>query len=59
MRVGIDTGGTFTDASLLNDEGEVVACAKAPTTHDDLIVGVSAALHQILDAAAAAGIDQD
>ncbi|MFW2380725.1 MAG: hydantoinase/oxoprolinase family protein [Acidimicrobiales bacterium] len=59
MRVGIDTGGTFTDASLVNVDGEVVACAKAPTTHDDLIVGVSAALHHVLDAAVAAGVDSE
>jgi N-methylhydantoinase A/oxoprolinase/acetone carboxylase beta subunit len=48
MRIGIDTGGTFTDAALLDAEGVVVASAKSQTTHGDLIVGVSAALDQVM-----------
>lgn len=51
MRVGIDTGGTYTDAALIDSDGGVVASSKAPTTHHDLIDGVSAALHQVLGAA--------
>ncbi len=56
MRVGIDTGGTFTDAALLNAEGEVLFSAKSPTTHRDLIGGVAGALDQLLDLAESAGI---
>jgi N-methylhydantoinase A/oxoprolinase/acetone carboxylase beta subunit len=56
MRVGIDTGGTFTDAVLLDAEDSVLVSAKAPTTHRDLMGGVSAALGRILDEAA---IDPD
>ena len=56
MRVGIDTGGTFTDAALIDAEGAVVASAKAPTTHHDLMEGVSAALQRVIDTA---GIDKD
>ncbi|MBT8239707.1 MAG: hydantoinase/oxoprolinase family protein, partial [Acidimicrobiia bacterium] len=56
MRVGIDTGGTFTDAALLDADGAVVASAKAPTTHHDLMGGVSAALHRVIDTA---GVDTD
>ncbi len=59
MRIGIDTGGTFTDAALLGVEGDVVASAKSPTTHGDLIVGVSAALHEVTQDAARLGIHQE
>ncbi|NNE96300.1 MAG: hydantoinase/oxoprolinase family protein [Acidimicrobiales bacterium] len=50
MRIGLDTGGTFTDAALVDADGKVVATAKAPTTHDQLIDGVSAALGTLLSA---------
>jgi N-methylhydantoinase A/oxoprolinase/acetone carboxylase beta subunit len=59
MRIGIDTGGTFTDAALLGADGDVVAAAKSPTTHGDLIVGVSAALHQVMRDAALLNIGQE
>lgn len=39
--LGIDTGGTYTDAVLYDPEDEtVLAKAKAPTTHDNLSVGI-------------------
>ena len=34
--LGVDTGGTFTDAVLLRDETEVIASAKSLTTRADL-----------------------
>jgi N-methylhydantoinase A len=37
--VGIDTGGTFTDVTVLDDDGTVVA-GKAPTTPADLTEGI-------------------
>ena len=40
----IDTGGTFTDAVLLDEAGAVVASAKALTTKDDLSVGIGQAM---------------
>ncbi|MEQ8843080.1 MAG: hydantoinase/oxoprolinase family protein [Acidimicrobiales bacterium] len=47
--VGVDTGGTYTDAVVYDDvRGKVLAKAKAPTTHDDLAVGIDAALAQVL-----------
>lgn len=50
--VGVDTGGTFTDAVVYDDAaGVVLATAKAPTTHDDLAVGIEAALDRAIDAA--------
>jgi N-methylhydantoinase A/oxoprolinase/acetone carboxylase beta subunit len=43
--VGIDTGGTYTDAVLLDRQtGEVVSFAKSPTTHYDLRHGIGDAL---------------
>jgi N-methylhydantoinase A/oxoprolinase/acetone carboxylase beta subunit len=47
--IGIDTGGTYTDAALI-DAGtrEVLAKAKAITTKGDLSVGVSEAMHAVL-----------
>ncbi len=49
--LGIDTGGTYTDAVILRDsDGEVVAKAKRPTTHDDLAVGIGGAIEAVLDA---------
>ncbi len=55
MRLGIDTGGTFTDAAVLRGDGSVFVSAKAPTTHRDLIVGVSTAVDRVLTAMEAAG----
>jgi N-methylhydantoinase A/oxoprolinase/acetone carboxylase beta subunit len=43
MWLGIDVGGTFTDAVLV-ENGKVVSQSKAPTTHDDLLVGILAAI---------------
>ena len=42
MLLGIDVGGTFTDAVVLNnkasgDEAQVLAQAKVPTTHEDVL----------------------
>lgn len=43
--IGIDTGGTFTDVTVLDDKGDVYA-EKAPTTPGDFSVGVIDALRQ-------------
>ena len=42
--LGIDTGGTFTDAVLLNVAREVVAASKSLTTRFDLAQGIAASL---------------
>ena len=43
--LGLDTGGTFTDAALLDTtSGDVLATAKALTTRADLSVGVGGAI---------------
>jgi N-methylhydantoinase A/oxoprolinase/acetone carboxylase beta subunit len=45
--LGIDTGGTFTDAVLLDNAKKVVASAKSLTTHHDLAQGIAGALAQL------------
>lgn len=40
LRLGIDTGGTFTDAVLVNDDKQIVAAEKSLTTRFDLSVGI-------------------
>ena len=40
LRLGIDAGGTFTDAVLLNADDRVVATAKSLTTRFDLAEGI-------------------
>lgn len=52
MRIGVDVGGTNTDAVLMN-RAEVVAWTKQPTT-SDVSQGVSAALSEVLRSAAVA-----
>jgi len=54
LALGVDTGGTYTDAMLIRDEREVVASAKALTTRHDLAVGIGAAVEAVL---AASGVD--
>src|SRR3954447_15865595 len=49
MLLGVDVGGTFTDAVLVVDGG--VVTAKAPTTPDDQSEGVMAAVHAALERA--------
>jgi N-methylhydantoinase A/oxoprolinase/acetone carboxylase beta subunit len=48
--IGLDTGGTYTDAVALEGGQRVIASAKALTTHWDLSVGLGEALRSVLDA---------
>ena len=49
--LGLDTGGTFTDAALLDKQSRtVLATAKALTTRADLSIGVSRAIEAVLAA---------
>ena len=50
--LGIDTGGTYTDAVLWAEGEGVVAKAKALTTRHDLAEGISGAVDAVLDKAA-------
>jgi N-methylhydantoinase A/oxoprolinase/acetone carboxylase beta subunit len=58
--LGIDTGGTYTDAVLWSDSRGVVAKAKSLTTRYDLAVGIAGAVDGVLGesgvAAAAIGL---
>ena len=49
--LGIDTGGTFTVAVLLDDNKKVIAAAKSLTTRFDLAVGIGGALDKLPQAA--------
>ena len=45
LAIGIDTGGTYTDAVLYDfDEKKILGTAKALTTRDDLCIGIENAL---------------
>jgi N-methylhydantoinase A len=55
MILGVDVGGTFTDAVLLG--GERLVTGKSPTTPDDQSEGVLNAVNEALDAADAAPQD--
>ncbi|MFG3552529.1 hydantoinase/oxoprolinase N-terminal domain-containing protein [Streptomyces sp. NPDC047725] len=46
MRIGIDVGGTNTDAALLGDDDQVLTAAKSPTTND-ITSGITAALRAL------------
>ncbi|SHO42907.1 hydantoinase/oxoprolinase family protein [Desulfopila aestuarii] len=50
--IGIDTGGTFTDAVLLEQAtGRIIASAKKATTHQQLAIGTGEALAALLETA--------
>ena len=59
MFLGIDTGGTYTDAVLYSQEDGVLAKAKALTSRHDLAVGIGEAVSKVLTAAdrAAASVE--
>lgn len=50
LSLGLDTGGTFTDAVLLDATQRVVASAKSLTTHWDLSIGIRGAIRNVLAA---------
>ncbi|NOD76009.1 MULTISPECIES: hydantoinase/oxoprolinase family protein [unclassified Ruegeria] len=49
LSLGVDTGGTYTDAVLIRDEKEVIASAKSLTTRADLAIGVGKAISVVLE----------
>ena len=49
IALGIDTGGTYTDAVLVDhDSGSVIAGTKALTTHHDLSIGIREAISALV-----------
>ncbi|WP_197917825.1 hydantoinase/oxoprolinase N-terminal domain-containing protein [Thiosulfatihalobacter marinus] len=57
LSLGVDTGGTYTDAVLIRDESHVIASAKALTTRHDLAEGIGAAIAAVMAQAGAAPQD--
>jgi hypothetical protein len=56
LALGIDTGGTYTDAVLVNHEtGAVLAGAKALTTRHDLSIGIGGAIRAVFAVAETQG----
>ncbi len=54
LLLGIDTGGTYTDAVVYDERSRtVVSKAKAPTTHHDLSIGIGEAIERALHHAGA------
>ncbi len=52
LLLGVDTGGTYTDAVLIRDEKSVIASAKSLTTRHDLAEGIGRAVGAVLSEAA-------
>ena len=46
-RLGIDVGGTNTDAVVINGDLQLVAATKSPTT-EDVMGGIEAAMHEVI-----------
>lgn len=57
LSLGIDTGGTYTDAVLFDEEHGVVAKAKALTTRHDLAIGIAGAVDAVIGRARASIAD--
>lgn len=48
-QLGLDTGGTYTDAVLVDDNLKVCASGKSLTTYDDLVAGLRGAVGQVME----------
>lgn len=57
MLLGIDVGGTFTDAVVIKN-GSIIAQAKTPTSHGNLLYGVMTALDDVLTGLDIAQLDR-
>ena len=43
--LGVDTGGTFTDAAIVDlDSKKILSKSKSPTTYQDLSIGILGAI---------------
>ncbi len=54
LLLGVDTGGTYTDAVLIRDGETILASAKSLTTRVDLALGIGAAVRAVLEQASVA-----
>ena len=57
MLLGLDVGGTFTDAVIM-DGHRVIASAKKRTTKDNLMYGIGEALDAVLEDCDTSNIEQ-
>ena len=58
LLLGIDTGGTFTDAVIYDEEKRhVIAKAKALTTRDDLSIGIGGSIARVMEESATPATD--
>jgi len=55
IRIGIDTGGTFTDVVAVDEHSGEMATTKTPSTPHDPAVGFMAGVHKVLDTLGLAG----
>ncbi len=56
LLLGIDTGGTYTDAVLFHETDGVLAKAKSLTTRHDLAIGIAGAVDAVIAKAGAAAL---
>jgi N-methylhydantoinase A/oxoprolinase/acetone carboxylase beta subunit len=49
LRLGIDTGGTYTDAVLVDESQKIISSHKTLTTRHDLTIGIANALSSLPD----------
>ena len=49
ISLGIDTGGTYTDAVLMEENKIIIASSKALTTKHDLSIGIGEAVQEVLE----------
>jgi N-methylhydantoinase A/oxoprolinase/acetone carboxylase beta subunit len=47
LKLGIDTGGTYTDAVLVDGKQQIIAAAKSLTTRHDLTIGIGKVLAEL------------
>jgi N-methylhydantoinase A/oxoprolinase/acetone carboxylase beta subunit len=47
LRLGIDTGGTYTDAVIINEKNEVLAAVKSLTTRHNLAIGIGESIKKV------------
>ena len=55
-QLGLDTGGTYTDAVLLDANQQVLASGKSLTTHDNLVLGLRNVVDKVVSDAHASRI---
>ena len=49
IRIGIDTGGTFTDVVAVDEESGALVVTKTPSTPSDPAEGFMTGVHKVLD----------